>query len=108
MKVHGDYYANGYAKLEGLFAPEVANEVLAMVHSALATSGRGPETFFRPNAVLARPAFELYGSVHASESYVNNASGLSGKSRSDFISAVGLSLRTAGSCAGTPSLAFYL
>ena len=64
MKVQGDYYANGYAKLAGLLAPEVANEVLAMVHSALATSGRAPEAFFRPNAVLVRPAFELYGYGH--------------------------------------------
>ena len=77
-------------------SPDAATPV--RVAQSTVTKNRPPARATKPTvettstATPPPPAFELYGSVHASESYVNNASGLSGKSRSDFISAVGFSL----------------
>lgn len=65
------------------------------VAQSTVTKNRPPATAKKPTGETIvgtpPPAFDFYGAVHAAESYVNNASGLPGGSRSDFLSSVGLS-----------------
>ena len=64
MKVHGDYSKNGYAHLETLIAPPVANELLAQLKTSLDQSGIPLEGFMREAVMLKRPALEIYGYQH--------------------------------------------
>jgi uncharacterized protein (PEP-CTERM system associated) len=66
------------------------------VAQSTVTKNRPPAPVKKPagektNTLPPPPAFDFYGSVHVAESYVNNASGLAGGSKSDFISSLGLS-----------------
>jgi uncharacterized protein (PEP-CTERM system associated) len=66
------------------------------VAQSTVTRNRPPITVKKPagettTTAPPAPAFDFFGSVHVSESYVNNASGLARGSKSDYISSVGLS-----------------
>lgn len=61
MKVHGDYYANGYAHLEGLIPLALTREFLANLRSDLDHSKMSLQAMLKPADQLARPAVELYG-----------------------------------------------
>lgn len=65
------------------------------VAQSTVTKNRPPVTAKKPAAektsTPSAPTFEFSGSVHVAESYVDNASGLAGGSKSDFISSLGLS-----------------
>ncbi|HYD38874.1 MAG TPA: hypothetical protein VEA60_14740 [Allosphingosinicella sp.] len=61
MKVLGDYHRDGYAHLEGLVPPEVAQ---AFLQSLKQDMGPGPIPLSRAAGhvnLLTRPAFEVYG-----------------------------------------------
>lgn len=60
MKVHGDYYRDGYAHLEGLMLRPVANEFLAHLKASLDDSKVPLRGFFREAQMLKRPALEVY------------------------------------------------
>lgn len=64
MKVHGDYYANGYAHLERLISPPVAHEFLTQIKASLDSSEVPLEGFMREGVMLKRPALEVYGYQH--------------------------------------------
>ena len=60
MRVDGDYGYDGYALLEGLLSPEVAQALLDHLWHDL-HSGKAPFAFQR-NALLTKPAMELHSS----------------------------------------------
>ena len=60
MKVHGDYYRDGYAHLEGLLAPRIATELLAITRKDIDHIG-APKDLVRKLPTLAQPALEIYG-----------------------------------------------
>lgn len=64
MKVHGDYYANGYAHLENLVPAPVAHELLTQIKTSLDGSEVPIEGFMRDGMMLKRPALEIYGYQH--------------------------------------------
>jgi hypothetical protein len=61
MKVIGDYHANGYAHLEGLIAPEVAQAFLQGLKHDLGPAPIPLSTVSEHVNLLNRPAFEAYG-----------------------------------------------
>ena len=62
------------------------------VAQSTVTKNRPPVTAKKTaNAEPPAPAFDFWGTVHAAESYTTNANGVSGHSKSDFISSLGLS-----------------
>lgn len=63
MKVHGDYGKDGYAHLEGLLTPEIAQALLDHFWHDL-HSGKLPFEF-RRNELLTKPAMELHSSDSA-------------------------------------------
>jgi len=64
MKVHGDYYGDGYARLENLLPAPVAHEFLAQLKSSLDSTNVPLAGFFREATILKRPALEIYGYQH--------------------------------------------
>ncbi|MGD9980881.1 MAG: hypothetical protein AB7H66_12585 [Hyphomonadaceae bacterium] len=64
MKVHGDYYRDGYAHLEQLIPRAVAHEYLAQLKSSLDDSNVPLRGFFREAQMLKRPALEVYAFQH--------------------------------------------
>ena len=61
MKIHGDYHENGYAHVEQMVLPEIAQEFL---HGMKRDVGSRPIPLNRvqdQNPLLKRPAFEIYG-----------------------------------------------
>ncbi len=64
MKVHGDYYRDGYAHLEGLVPRPVAHEFLAQVKASLEESKVPLRGFMREGMMLKRPALEIYAYQH--------------------------------------------
>jgi len=64
MKVHGDYYRDGYAHLEQLIPRAVAHEYLAQLKSSLDDSNVPLRGFFREAQMLKRPALEVYAYQH--------------------------------------------
>ncbi len=61
MKVSGDYYANGYARIEELITPAVARELLAVVKASLDQVSLSAKDHMRDAAVLRRPTLAAYG-----------------------------------------------
>lgn len=64
MDVIGDYQRDGYAKIAGLLAPEVAARVLATMHEALNRKPIPLSTRTEHATLLQRPAFEIYGRLY--------------------------------------------
>ena len=64
MKVHGDYYGDGYAHLENLLPAAVAHEFLAQLKASLDATNVPLQGFYREAAMLKRPALEIYGAQH--------------------------------------------
>lgn len=60
MKVHGDYQADGYARVERLVPSEVAQALLNQYWRDL-LDGKVPVNF-KQNPLLSKPAMELHGS----------------------------------------------
>jgi hypothetical protein len=61
MRVIGDYHGNGYAHLEGLVAPEVAQAFLQGLKQDLGPAPIPLSTVGEHVNLLNRPAFEAYG-----------------------------------------------
>jgi len=59
MKVHGDYYANGYAHLEGLIPREVANAFLHRVKSDMDRAKLPIGGFAQNSMLLEQSAIEI-------------------------------------------------
>ncbi|WP_395647438.1 hypothetical protein [Terricaulis sp.] len=64
MKVHGDYYRDGYAHLEKLVPAAVAQDFLAQIKSSLENAEVPLEGFMREGVMLKRPALEIYAHQH--------------------------------------------
>jgi hypothetical protein len=64
MKVHGDYYRNGYAHVENLVPRPIAHEFLSQVKASLDDSKVPLRGFFREAQMLKRPALEIYAYQH--------------------------------------------
>lgn len=60
MQVHGDYYRDGYAHLEGLISRPVVHEFLAHLKASLDDSNVPLSGFMRDGQMLKRPALEVY------------------------------------------------
>lgn len=61
MKVIGDYHASGYAHVEQLIAPEVAQAFVARLKDDLGDGALPVSTIDKFPNLLTRPAFEIYG-----------------------------------------------
>lgn len=60
MKVHGDYYRDGYAHLQGLMSRPVVHEIVAQLSASLKESEVPLSAFMREGMMLKRPALEVY------------------------------------------------
>lgn len=64
MQVKGDYYADGYAHVQGLLPRPVVHELLSQLKTSLDESNVPLQGFFREAQMLKRPALEIYGFQH--------------------------------------------
>jgi hypothetical protein len=61
MRVVGDYHANGYALVERLIAPEVAQAFVSAFKSGIGEGALPVSGIANYPNLLSRPAFEVYG-----------------------------------------------
>src|SRR3712207_4400440 len=61
MKVHGDYHVDGYARIEGLIAPEIAEALLGRIEADLAASGKSYADFTQSQPMMRKPTVEISG-----------------------------------------------
>ena len=61
MRVTGDYAKDGYASVEGLIPPEVANALVQQLEADLVAAGKSFNSFSRQEALMRRPTVEISG-----------------------------------------------
>ncbi len=61
MRAHGDYYADGYALLEGLLPQEVATAFMRQLMNDLKQANITLQSYEKSSAILQRSAVEIYG-----------------------------------------------
>jgi hypothetical protein len=61
MKVIGDYHANGYAHVEQLIGPDIAQAFVAAFKKDVGEGALPVSTIDKFPNLLTRPAFEVYG-----------------------------------------------
>ena len=61
MKVSGNYWTDGYAVVEGLIAPEIAQALLARIDAELASANRSYVDFTQQLGLMRRPTVEISG-----------------------------------------------
>ena len=61
MRVTGDYRKDGYASVERLIPPEVANALVRQLEADLVAAGKSFNSFSRQEALMRRPTVEISG-----------------------------------------------
>ena len=66
MKVRGDYRADGYALVEGLISPEVAEALLGRVEADVAAARKSYADYAQTSPLMRRSTIEISGHFHPS------------------------------------------